>query len=138
MTARLRARSLAAVATAALAAVALLSGCIQINIGPPAATSTHSHAPQPGAESQEFAIDFSWTPEHPSVRDVVTFQATVSNLGERTIDEWVWDWGDGETGSGPRASHQWDTAVLDGYDVTLRVLASDGPHEVSHLVFITG
>lgn len=137
MPARPRAQAFAILAVAALAA---LSGCIQINIGPPTETATHSHSPEtaPAPGSGEFALDFSWTPENPSVRDTVTFQATVSNLGERTIDEWVWDWGDGKTGTGPRASHKWDQAVLDGYDVTLRVLASDGQHEVSHLVFVTG
>ena len=124
---------------AAFLALALTPGCIQINVGtaPTTSPTTESSAPAPPPEP-EFEVDFTWTPANPTVRDTVVFQATVRNLGDRTIDTWHWDWGDGTAGSGPKASHKWDKAVLEGYDVTLRVLASDGQHEVSQVVFVTG
>lgn len=128
-------------ALVAAASLVLLPGCIQINVGgaaSPPASGSHDH--DGAAPADGFTLDFEWTPRNPSVRDNVVFQATVENLGDRTIaeDAWHWDWGDGTTGSGPNASHKWAKASLTDYKVTLHVLASDGEHEVSHLILVTG
>lgn len=131
-------------AALALAALLALPGCIQVTVGPAQPTSPpdghHQDLTAPATPAPEpFAVDFHWTPENPRANQTVLFQATVTGLGDRTVSDWVWEWGDGKTGSGTRASHAWTRPAIDGYDVTLRVLTSQGEVvERTHNVFVLG
>lgn len=119
-----------AAAILAFAILLALPGCIQVTVGSPGPSS----APPADAElsapaevtPEPFAVDFHWTPQQPRANQTVQFQATVTGLDGRTVSDWHWDWGDGKVGSGTRASHAWKAPALDGYDVTLRVLTSQG------------
>ena len=66
---------------------------------------------------------WSFSPDDPSRFDEITFR---HGLGywDPTIYEYLWDYGDGTTGSGQQATHQY---LADGhYDVTLTVNARGG------------
>ena len=127
----------------ALAAVLALPGCIQVTIGSPGPSPAPPDevglsAPEKAA-SEPFAVDFHWTPQQPRANQTVQFQASVTGLDGRTVSDWHWDWGDGGTGAGTRASHAWKAPALDGYDVTLRVLTSQGEVvERSHNILVLG
>lgn len=132
-----------ATALLALAAVLALPGCIQVTVGSPEPSSAPPADPELSAPVEAtpdpFAVDFHWTPAQPRANQTVQFQATVSGLEGRSVSDWHWDWGDGRTGSGTRASHAWKQPALDGYDVTLRVLTSQGEVvERTHNILVLG
>src|SRR5688572_26022643 len=97
-------RAAVALATAALAA---LSGCIQINIGSTSTTTTQA-SPHEGqgvdagqqAAAEDPSVDFYWKPENPAVGAPVQFYSTIQGLGDRGVSDWHWDWGDGRSGNG--------------------------------------
>lgn len=65
--------------------------------------------------------DFDYHPENPEVGETVEFESESSG----DIEEWTWDFGDGETASGQNVEHEFDEA--DDYPVELTV--SDGENE---------
>ncbi len=65
--------------------------------------------------------DFDYHPENPEVGETVEFESESSG----DIEEWTWDFGDGETASGQNVEHEFDEA--DNYPVELTV--SDGENE---------
>ena len=75
------------------------------------------------------------TPDPPYVIDQnITFDGTASAVSEdcgcgTTIVSYEWDFGDGETDSGPIVTHSYDTA--DTYTVTLTVTDSNGKSAVT-------
>lgn len=108
----------------AVAACAAASGCIQVNIGPPA--PAEGNAVDHSAH-QAPALDVEATPEIGRSGRPVTFQALADGLDGRSVDTWSWDFGDGETAAGAdlaRVSHTYATAG--DYDVVLRVQTTDG------------
>jgi chitodextrinase len=54
----------------------------------------------------------------------VSFNGTYSNDPDGTIDSYIWDFGDGSTGSGETTSHEYTSAGT--YTVTLTVTDNDG------------
>jgi PKD repeat protein len=63
---------------------------------------------------------FVFSPDNPVVRQFVQFNASGSTAEPgRTITQYVWNWGDGETGTGRLQEH--DYQVAGAYTVTLTV-----------------
>ena len=77
------------------------------------------------------------TPDPPYVIDQnITFDGTASAVSEdcgcgTTIVSYEWDFGDGETDSGPIVTHSYDTADI--YTVTLTVTDSNGKSAVTYV-----
>jgi PKD repeat protein len=67
--------------------------------------------------------DFSISPEAPKQLETVTFNASDPALDAK-LTSYVWDFGDGDTGSGRFTSHQYRDAGV--YSVTLTVTDSTG------------
>ena len=68
------------------------------------------------------AVDFIWGPSFPTRFDNITFQGRY--LDPIGIDSWAWDFGDGGTGTGQFAQHQF---AQDGdYSVTVTATTPDG------------
>jgi len=66
---------------------------------------------------------FYWTPEFPIVGETVTFVSTSFDPDGRIVS-WIWDFGDGTTGSGETVTH--DYTVEGMYTVILTVTDNDG------------
>ena len=63
-------------------------------------------------------------PFDPSSYDTIGFSGHAFDPAAFPIESWSWDFGDGGTGEGSFASHRY---LADGdYDVTLRIVTSDG------------
>ena len=67
---------------------------------------------------------FTYTPSLPHVNATVTFNATASNPRGGTIVNYLWDFGDGQTGTGVTAAHAY--ATYGTYLVNLQVTDSEG------------
>lgn len=66
------------------------------------------------------AADFTWSPDEPTVLDVVQF----TDLSQGEIVSWTWDFGDGVTSSEPNPQHQYEAKGT--YTVTLTVADAFG------------
>jgi hypothetical protein len=127
---------------AALLVLALLGGCIQVNVPDADGGPSGSEAPRGTGSSSsasarpgQLRIDFTWSPEAPRTGDSVRFQASASNPGGRTVDSWTWDFGDNSTGRGPSVGHAYTKAGA--RDVVLRALSSDGTVlQAQHNLFV--
>jgi len=68
---------------------------------------------------------FTYSPTTPSEDQLVVFDASASTAAPgRTIVQYRWNWGDGETGSGILEDHDWPTAGI--YFVVLTVTDDAG------------
>jgi PKD repeat protein len=67
--------------------------------------------------------DFQFSPTTPSVLESVTFDASDPSLDGKLVG-YLWDFGDGSTGSGRTASHQYRSAGV--FSVTLTVTDTGG------------
>lgn len=67
---------------------------------------------------------FTFTPGLPSVNATVTFNATASNPRGGTIVSYLWNFGDGQTGTGVIATHAY--AMYGTYLASLQVTDSEG------------
>ncbi|MEK6974762.1 MAG: PKD domain-containing protein [Candidatus Thermoplasmatota archaeon] len=76
------------------------------------------------ATSGKSVLTFTYSPAVPRAGEAVTFTATVSNLGTRTVESWSWAWGDGGTGKGSPATHAF--AAAGESTVKLTATLSDG------------
>ncbi|MFQ5838746.1 MAG: PKD domain-containing protein [Thermoplasmata archaeon] len=78
---------------------------------------------------------FTFDPPEPIIGETVTFDASDSYDPDGTIVSFVWDFGDGTTGSGSTTTHSYDVAAT--YTVTLTVTDDDGlADSVSHDVTV--
>lgn len=68
--------------------------------------------------------DFSFTPVAPNDNEPVLFDASASRSATGTIVQWLWNFGDGTTGSGERVTHAFRSAG--DRNVTLTVIDSIG------------
>jgi VWFA-related protein len=69
--------------------------------------------------------DFDYAPRSPETMEPITFDANLSN---GPIDEYSWEFGDGEAATGKRTEYQYSEASE--YEVTLRV--ADVPNSVAN------
>jgi len=76
----------------------------------------------PGKEAPE--ASFSFSPSSPEVDETVAFDASGSSDADGTIANYVWDFDDGNTGSGETATHSYASAGT--YTVTLTIEDNDG------------
>lgn len=119
-------------ATASGANVDPTFGSLDIRLGPDTLTGTF--APASGAG---FTDSFSLGPPDTSVNAPpvaaitsdcralsCTFDGRSSSDSDGTIESYTWDYGDGQSGTGPTPTHDYDTAGV--YDVTLTVRDDDG------------
>ncbi len=67
---------------------------------------------------------FTFSPGNPNVGDTVTFNASGSSDPNGRIENWLWDFGDGESGTAVVVTHKYDTANT--YTVKLTVTDNDG------------
>ncbi len=67
---------------------------------------------------------FTYSPESPSVGDEITFDASNSNAPDGEIVSYQWDLGDGNTASGEKVTHSYDTPYT--YIITLTVTDDGG------------
>jgi PKD repeat protein len=67
---------------------------------------------------------FVYTPENPTINQVITFDASSSYDPDGTIVSYGWDFGDRDTGTGEVITHSYSSAG--DYDVTLTVTDNDG------------
>jgi PKD repeat protein len=74
----------------------------------------------PGAPSARF----TYTPTDPLVNEPVTFDASSSTPNGGNLTSYLWDFGDGTTGTGVIVNHTYTT--VDSYLVTLNVTDSEG------------
>ncbi len=74
--------------------------------------------------NQPPVASFTYSPEKPVVNQTVTFNASSSYDPDGTIDSYVWNFGDGETGSGEMVSHIYSS--LGDYEVNLTVTDDNG------------
>ena len=75
-------------------------------------------------ENCSCTADFTWSPENPAVNDTVNFTDATTVFGDCEITAWAWEFGDGATGAGETASH--DYTAEGTYTVRLNVTLSDG------------
>jgi len=68
--------------------------------------------------------NFTYTPEHPTVNQTVTFDASSSYDPDGTIVSYDWDFGDGATASGVVVTHAYSAAG--NYTVTLTIMDDSG------------
>jgi len=71
----------------------------------------------------EVVVDFTWSPQQPAVGQQVQF-SDASTDPRGTIDEWLWNFGDGTTSTAQDPTHQYATGG--SYTVTLRVTTAGG------------
>jgi len=72
--------------------------------------------------------DFSYSPLNPVSRETIYFNAQASSDSDGTINSYVWDFGDGNSGRGKKPTHQYnvDPFSYKTYTVTLTVYDNDG------------
>ena len=75
-------------------------------------------------ENQPPVANFTYTPEHPTVNQTVTFDASFSYDPDGTIVSYDWDFGDGATASGVVVTHAY--SVAGNYTVTLIITDDSG------------
>jgi PKD repeat protein len=75
---------------------------------------------------------FTYSPRDPVVTETVTFGASASHDPDGTIVSYVWDFGDGTTGSGMTATHAYTAEGT--YNVTLTVTDDDGLKATAKLI----
>jgi len=91
-----------------------------ITITEPEPTEPEPTEPEPEAPEASFTS----SPGSPEYGEIVTFDASGSTDPDGTIVNYVWDFGDGNTGSGVTATHSY--ATVGTYGVTLTVTDNDG------------
>jgi PKD repeat protein len=84
----------------------------------PTSTPTPTPTPIPPVAS------FTYTPSNPTVKDVITFDATSSTDSDGTISNYQWDFGDNTNGNGAIVTHTF--AKPGTYNVGLTVTDNDG------------
>ena len=67
---------------------------------------------------------FSYTPESPSVNQMITFNASASYAPDGSITNYEWNFGDGNIGTGETVNYSYSSAGT--YDVTLTVTDNVG------------
>ena len=85
-------------------------------------TKTITVAPH-GIEPQAPSASFTSSPHSPEVGETVSFDASGSSDPDGTIVNYIWDFGDGNTGAGKTAAHSYDSEGT--YTVTLTVEDND-------------
>jgi len=75
-------------------------------------------------EPQAPSASFTSSPHSPEVGETVSFDASGSSDPDGTIVNYIWDFGDGNTGAGKTAAHSYDSEGT--YTVTLTVEDNDG------------
>ncbi len=70
-----------------------------------------------------FQVDFIYSPEYPTIRDVVLFSDT-SIIPNGWVINWEWDFGDGNFSTDQNPSHQYANEGI--YDVTLYINDNQG------------
>jgi large repetitive protein len=68
--------------------------------------------------------DMGWSRETISVNEPLQFDGSASLDPDGSIESYLWDFGDGETATGPTATHTWDSPGR--YRVSLRVTDNSG------------
>lgn len=73
-------------------------------------------------------VDFTWTPyPAPEVNETVTFNASSCRPPEgRNITQYLWDFGDGNIGTGMIVNHTYSNYNYAGYNVNLTATCDDG------------
>lgn len=115
---------------ALVAAVALMAGCIQIEVGGPL---TAPEELPTGAAYTGPVVDFTWAPAKPRVGQEVAFTPVVKVLKGTGITSFGWSFGDGTSSTKGDARHTYFSAGVK--TVTLTVRSSDGlAGQASHVV----
>src|SRR5687767_14997062 len=80
-------------------------------------------------------VDFTWTPAHPKVGELVEFQPHVQVVRGTKVIAWAWDLGDGRDHDGAAFRIRYPEAGT--FLVTLAVTSDDGQHaSASHEVTV--
>jgi PKD repeat protein len=100
------------------------------------ASDTMTQAVQVGTSNQPPNAAFSATPTNPMVNAWVQFDATAAADTDGTIASYVWNFGDGSTGTGSLVWHQFTSSGT--YIVTLMVTDNDGATDSTSLAIQVG
>ena len=84
----------------------------------------HLYALGEGYVPQSPIVSFESSPQDPQAGMQLVFDASASEDRDGSIEEYAWDFGDGQTGSGEVVIHTYET--VGGYIVTLKVTDNDG------------
>ncbi len=90
-------------------------------------TSTVSVTLTPVSVNNPPNANFSFSPSDPIVGDVVSFDGSASSDSDGSITSYVWDFGDGASGSGQFPMHTY--TVSGTKSVTLTVTDNEGAHD---------
>ena len=89
------------------------------------------------AENELPVASFSYTPESPSVNQMITFNASASHAPDGNITNYEWNFGDGNKGTGEMINHSYSSAGK--YDVTLTVTDNVGAADIMSITLaVTG
>ena len=98
-----------------------------LGTSPPGIIPEEQFVPTP-AEDLPPAAEFTYSPQQGAVPLAVQFTST----GTGTIDQWLWDFGDGHTADGPNPSHTF--SGVQSYEVRLTVIGPMGTSSRVHTV----
>jgi outer membrane protein assembly factor BamB len=96
----------------------------------------HLYALGEGYEPQSPIPVFEFSPQSPQAGMQIVFDASASNDPDGSIEEYAWDFGDGETGSGSLVTHTYE--AVSGYIVTLSITDNDGYTESETMALTIG
>lgn len=94
------------------------------------ATVILEDAPDPNVSP---VADFSYSPSSPTSIETIYFNASASYDTDGSINNYTWDFGDGNYGWGRQTTHQYDVSpfLSKTYTVTLTVYDNDGAHDAT-------